>query len=212
MKRNSRLNVFTTTLVVVSLMITACSKRGEETTTGSAGADSRGETAAPAVDPVKRGEYLVTIGGCHDCHTPFKITPTGPAPDMDRMLSGHPQDLVLPPPPPLTEPWMWAGAMTNTAFAGPWGISYALNLTPDQNTGIGIWTEELFLNAMRTGKHFGTSRPIMPPMPWQNLSRATDEDLKAIFAYLKSIRPIENRVPEYQPPQGQGAPPAAPAS
>lgn len=83
-----------------------------------------------------------------------------------------------------------------TAWAGPWGISYAANLTPDVNTGIGIWTEEMFLNAMKTGKHMGSGRTILPPMPWQNLSRLTEEDLKAIFAYLKSVPAIRNQVPE----------------
>lgn len=161
-------------------------------------------------DAVRRGEYLVTIGGCNDCHTPFKMGANGPEPDMERMLSGHPESLVMPPPPTPVGPWLWSGAATNTAFAGPWGVSYATNLTPDQNTGMGVWTEELFVRAMRTGKHYGTSRPIMPPMPWQNLAQATDEDLKAIYAYLRSIKPIQNRVPDYQP--AQDAPAAAPAS
>ena len=84
---------------------------------------------------------------------------------------------------PLAGPWLWAGAATNTAFAGPWGISYAANLTPDQNTGLGIWTEEMFVKAMRTGRHMGSSREILPPMPWPALRNATDEDLKAIYAY-----------------------------
>src|SRR5437870_2909027 len=81
-----------------------------------------------------RGAYLVTIGGCNDCHTPLKMGPKGPEPDRDRMLSGHPQSLVMTPPPKQAPngPWMWSGAVTNTAFAGPWGISYARNLTPDK--------------------------------------------------------------------------------
>jgi hypothetical protein len=92
------------------------------------------------------------------------------------------------------------GNSTNTAFAGPWGISYASNLTPDPNTGIGIWTEEIFVKTMRTGRHMGTSRPLQPPMPWPSYSHMTDEDLKAVFAYLRSIPAIANRVPEYQEP------------
>ena len=106
----------------------------------------------------------MTIASCNDCHTPFKLGPKGPEPDMTRMLSGHPEGLVMPPPPKLPAgPWVWVGAGTNTAFAGPWGISYGINLTPDQNTGLGIWTEDIFIKTMRTGRHYGVARPILPP-------------------------------------------------
>ena len=88
-----------------------------------------------------------------------------------------------------------------TAWAGPWGISFAANLTPDQNTGLGIWTEDMFLNAIRKGRHMGVSRRILPPMPWQVFRNLTDEDLKAIFAYLRSVPPVHNRVPEPVEPQ-----------
>lgn len=167
-------------------------------TSGGGAADG---TTAPATDQVARGEYLVTLGGCNDCHTPWKIGDNGlPAPDMSRMLSGHPQDLVMPPAPEPEGPWTWAGAATNTAFAGPWGVSFAPNLTPDEGTGLGAWNAEIFITAMRTGKHWGQSRPILPPMPWPNLAKMTDEDLKAIFAYLQSIPPIVNQAPDPLPP------------
>jgi hypothetical protein len=156
---------------------------------------------------IERGKYLVILGGCNDCHTPFKMGANGPEPDMSRMLSGHPEQMKLPPPPKPVGPWIASFVATNTAFAGPWGITYTANLTPDQNTGLGIWTEDMFLKAMKTGKHMGTSRPIQPPMPWMWLAQATDDDLKAIFAYLKSIPPITNHVPDYEPP----AAPAQPA-
>jgi len=165
--------------------------------------------SAVAARRIERGKYLVTIMSCNDCHTPFKMGPQGPEPDMSRMLSGHPEQMKMPPPPKLAGPWIGAYAATNTAYAGPWGISYTSNLTPDQNTGLGIWTEDMFLKAMRTGKHMATSREIQPPMPWQWVGKATDEDLKAIFAYLRSIPPIVNHVPDYEPPSG--APPAPPA-
>jgi len=166
--------------------------------------------AAPAADPVERGAYLVTLGGCNDCHTPWVVGDDGmPAPDMSRMLSGHPEDLQMPPAPKAEGPWMWAGAATNTAFAGPWGVSFAPNLTPDEGTGLGAWTPEIFVNAMRTGKHWGQSRPILPPMPWPNLAKMTDEDLDAIFAYLQSIPPVVNQAPDPLPPPaipaGEGA-------
>lgn len=149
----------------------------------------------------KRGEQLVASHGCHDCHTPLAMSKEGPAPDMSRALSGHPEKLIMPPPPKLPDgPWQWVGAATNTAFSGPWGVSYSTNLTSDPETGIGKWKAEEFVAAIKTGKHLGVSRPIMPPMPWQAYRHLSEQDLKAIFAYLQSTQPIRNQVPQYQPP------------
>jgi hypothetical protein len=78
-----------------------------------------------------------------------------------------------------------------------------MNITPDRNTGIGIWTEEMFLSALKTGRHMGVSRPILPPMPWSAFRNLTDEDLRSIFAYLRTIPAVHNRVPD------PVAPPAA---
>jgi hypothetical protein len=157
---------------------------------------------APRPDPgrVERGRYLVSIMACGDCHTPLKMGANGPEPDSARALSGHPEALKMTAPPAPHGAWLWSGAASNTAFAGPWGISYAANLTPDQNTGLGIWTEDMFVTAIRTGKHMGKSRPIAPPMPWESVRNATDADLKAIFAYLRTLTPIANHVPDYVPP------------
>jgi mono/diheme cytochrome c family protein len=149
---------------------------------------------------VKRGEYLVSIMGCNDCHTPWKMGPKGPEPDMDRFLSGHPEQIGPLPMAKNAEPFLWSGFATNTAFSGPWGVSYAFNLTPEQNTGLGIWTEEMFIQTIRTGRHMGVSRPINPPMPWPAYRNATDEDLKSVYAYLRTIKPIVNHVPEYKAP------------
>lgn len=149
-----------------------------------------------------RGKYLVTVGGCNDCHTPMKMGPKGPEPDTTRFLSGHPSNANFPSPPKLAEgPW-FAVMGGFTAWAGPWGVSYSANLTPDQNTGLGIWTEDLFLKTMRTGKHFGVARDLLPPMPWQNLAAMTDEDLKSVYAFLRTIPPIHNQVPDPVPPTG----------
>lgn len=148
------------------------------------------------VSPVERGKYLVTIAGCNDCHTPWKMGENGPEPDMTRMLSGHPASLDLPPAPVAEGGWMAIGSATMTAWAGPWGVSYAANLTPDEETGIGAWDQQVFVKSMRSGQHLGAGRPILPPMPWPNLAKASDEDLAAIFAYLKSIPAINNQVPE----------------
>lgn len=153
-------------------------------------------------EKVARGEFLVTCGLCGDCHTPKVFTPNGPVPDTSRILSGCPsttkvenvnQDLV--------QPGKWILFTQDiTAAVGSWGASFAANLTPDDETGIGTWNEQMFINALRTGKHLGAGRPIMPPMPWELIGKHSDEDLKAIFAYLKSLKPIKNKVPDYQPP------------
>jgi mono/diheme cytochrome c family protein len=163
----------------------------------SAVSAQQGGASAPAKrDAVARGGYLVTVTGCHDCHTPKKMGPHGPEPDMSRALSGHPETAVMSKPPALSGGWMAATSADLTAWAGPWGVSYAFNLTPDENTGLGIWTEEMFVKAMRTGRHMGASRPILPPMPWQNFARLSDADLSAMYAYLRSIPAVKNRVPE----------------
>jgi len=158
--------------------------------------------AQPMLDSkkVQRGEYLVKIMGCNDCHTPWKMGPQGPEPDMDRLLSGHPEQIGPLPNSKAAEPFVWSAFGTNTAFSGPWGVSYTFNLTPESNTGLGIWTEEMFVQTIRTGRHMGVSRPINPPMPWPAYRNASDDDLKAIYAYLRTIKPIVNHVPEYQPP------------
>ncbi|MEQ1908078.1 MAG: diheme cytochrome c-553 [Vicinamibacterales bacterium] len=172
--------------------------------TAVACSESKAQTSAignPAA--IARGEYLVTIGGCNDCHTPLKMGPKGPEPDMTRMLSGHPEQFVIAAPARMTSvDWMMASAPTNTAHSGPWGVSFTANLTPDQNTGLGIWTEEMFMKALRTGRHMGASREILPPMPWFNYGKMTDADLKAVYAYLRSIPAIHNRVPDPLPPTG----------
>ncbi|GAO03569.1 c-type cytochrome [Anaeromyxobacter sp. PSR-1] len=155
---------------------------------------------------IARGKYLVTIAGCNDCHTPFKMGPNGAEPDMTRMLSGHPEQLVLPPAPALPEgPWGAVFSLTMTAASGPWGTTFAANLTPDRETGIGAWTEKEFKETLRTGRHLGRGRQILPPMPWPNAAHLTDADLSAMFAFLQSIPAIKNRVPAPIPPAQSAA-------
>jgi hypothetical protein len=166
------------------------------------------EQTRPAVarhgrTPVELGAYLVGTMGCNDCHTPLKMGPKGPEPDMERALSGHPEGLKMPPAPALPPgPWLVVSAATNTAWAGPWGVSFAANLTSDKETGLGDWTEEQFIAAMRSGKHQGKGRAILPPMPYFILGNLVDEELKAVWAYLHSLAPIKNRVPQpVDPPE-----------
>jgi len=155
---------------------------------------------------VARGKYLVSTSGCNDCHTPWKMGDKGPEPDMSRMLSGHPQDFALPPPPKPVGPWIVAGAATNTAWSGPWGVSFTANLTPDPETGLGKWTLRNFMDTIRSGRHQGRGREILPPMPIYVYNHFTDADLGAIFAYLRTIPVVKNKVPDPLPP-AEAAPP-----
>ena len=200
-------------LVLILAMVAGCSAKlesaGEAAAGGGAG-DGANTHPASAGGTAERGKYLVAVLGCGDCHTPLKMTTDGLVPDESMLLAGHPAALAMPPVPKLPEgPWMWVGAGTNTAFAGPWGISYVPNITPDEVTGIGSWTEEIFVKTIRSGKHWGQSRPILPPMPWTSYANMTDEDLKAIFAYLRTVPAVANQAPASEPagpPAAAGAP------
>lgn len=157
-------------------------------------------------DMIKRGEYLVTIMGCNDCHSPKKMGPMGPEIDSALLLSGHPSSMPIGKIEPSSlQSWVLFNHNI-TAMAGPWGVSFAANLTSDE-TGIGNWTEAQFFKAIREGKYKGmdNTRPLLPPMPWTMYRNATDEDLRSIFAYLKSTTPIENRVPAPISPAGMTA-------
>jgi hypothetical protein len=150
----------------------------------------------------KWGEHLVYIGGCGDCHTPKKMTDHGPVQDSSLNLSGHPAGM---PPAPVDrkdlEKKGVISTQTLTAWTGPWGTSYTANLTSDP-TGIGGWTEENFFTAIRHGKSKGieTNRMLLPPMPWESIRLMTDDELRAVFAYLKSTKPVKNVVPQPEPP------------
>ena len=115
------------------------------------------------------------------------------------MLSGHPGELRCRRRRSCRGPWLIRLAATNTAFSGPWGVSFTANLTPDPDTGLGKWTRS-FIDTIRTGRHLGRGRAILPPMPIMVYRNFTDQDLSAIFAYLRSIPAIRNRVPEPRPP------------
>lgn len=167
---------------------------------------AQGSAQGVRSDLVKRGEYLVLSLGCTDCHSPQLMGPEGPYPDPARHLSGHPADMTLPPPPQPSGPWIASFTDSGTAWAGPWGISYTRNLTPDKETGLGTWTEEQFIQTLRTGRQQGRGRQILPPMPWPVYGKLNDDDLKAIYAYLQSIPAIKNKVPDpviAEPPPGQ---------
>lgn len=169
-------------------------------------AATRDAGAAPKAADAKaariaRGEYIVKTSACTDCHTPVKMGPNGPEPDLAHFLAGHPASLVMPPAPTLPPgPWIATVGATMTAWSGPWGTSFTANLTPDKETGIGAWTEKEFVDTIRTGRHLGRGREILPPMPWPVYRNLTDEDLGSVYDYLQSIPAISNRVPAPLPP------------
>lgn len=163
--------------------------------------DTKDSAQASKPNLVERGKYLVTTMGCNDCHSTKKMGPQGPVIDSAVMLAGYLETSPL--------PAFEADAVKKgfavftpglTAAMGPWGTSFAANLTPD-STGIGSWSLDQFKKAIREGKYKGLegSRPLMPPMPWQNFTNMTDEDAEAVFTYLKSIKPVKNRVPTFRP-------------
>jgi mono/diheme cytochrome c family protein len=125
-------------------------------------------------DPVVRGRYLVTLMSCNDCHTPGYFYG---APDTTRRLSG-----------------------SDVGWTGPWGVVHARNLTPDSTTGIGSWTKEQIVHALRTGNTPDGSQ-LAPIMPWMNYASILDEDdAMAIASYLKSLPPVTHKNLDRQPP------------
>ena len=193
---NTKLKVLSYLMITLVL---ACNEKNEKKGTEVAKLDT--ETASKE-NLVARGEYLVSIMDCIICHTPKKMGENGPVPDMDRYMMGYDSSQELPPIPKNVPmgPWvLFTGDLTT--FIGPWGTSYSGNITPHE-TGIGTWTLDQFSKAIRDGKYKGleNSRPIMPPTPVEAFKHLTDKDLEAIFTYLKTIKPIDNVVPAYQPP------------
>lgn len=185
MKTTSLLNLI---LIASASILLSCERSSQQQRQG------RVETPLSQEAKIKRGKYLTVIGGCNDCHSPKVFTSHGMEPDTTRLLSGHPVNEPLAPIPSDAQWLHFTPGLT--AFVGPWGVSYAANLTPD-DTGIGNWKFEQFKTAIRKGKYKGleNSRPLLPPMPWQMYRTMSDEDLEAVFVYLKSLPPVNNLVP-----------------
>jgi hypothetical protein len=195
MKKASLLTAFILALILfLSFSQFSCTQTAEVKTDSAAAPKqmTQGEM-------ISRGKYLVTGAGCNDCHSPKIMTAMGPVPDTTKLLSGHPASQpLLPIDKKVLQPGGWILFGPDLTMAvGPWGISYSANLTPDSATGLGAWTDDVFIKTLRTGKHLGQDggRQILPPMPWEDFGKYTDEDLKSIFAYLKALPPISNKVP-----------------
>jgi len=170
---------------------------------GAVDAKITADNAPPTKDSlIKRGAYLVNAMGCNDCHSPKKMGPQGPFVDTALALSGFPSGAPV----PLANAEVaknhqiiFTGDLTG--YVGPWGTSFAANITSDA-TGIGNWTLDQFKLAFQGGKFMGLKeeRPLMPPMPWENFAKVSNADVEAIFTYLKSTKPVKNVVPSYRPP------------
>jgi mono/diheme cytochrome c family protein len=123
-----------------------------------------------AADPQsERGKYLVSLGGCNDCHTPGVFLGK---PDFSRTLGGSEVGFELP----------------------GLGVFHGPNLTPDKETGLGDWTAEEIVAAITKGQR-PDGRELAPIMPWQSLAVLTKDDALAIVAYLRSLPPVKNKVP-----------------
>jgi hypothetical protein len=193
------------------LMASLCLSAGLMSCGNSNESSNKNEPATATKEAqMERGRYLVTVIGCGDCHTPKKMTDKGPVPDMERFLAGYDASVPLGEyDTALANSGRWAIMKGDlTAAAGPWGVSFAANLTPDA-TGIGDWNYETFRRAIKEGKYKGlpNSRPLLPPMPTPSLAQLEEQDVEAIFEYLKTIKPVENLVPQAilnPPPPGGG--------
>jgi hypothetical protein len=155
------------------------------------------------------GKRLVMIAGCNDCHSPKVFSAQGPSVDPTRRLAGHWASESIPAVPSgVIAPDKWGALTTNslTAWAGPWGVSYAFNLTPDKQTGLGNWTLEKFKKVIRSGKDISGQRDILPPMPWDGYATMTDAEFQSVWAYLQSLPAVSNAVPAPMPPPGMGNP------
>lgn len=187
-----------------ALMLTQCDSgnKGQKSEVQDTPVQATSNEEKAIYESVERGEYLVRMIGCDHCHTPKKMTDRGPVPDMDRWLMGYPADQPLPEisKEALGQRWMLMNGDL-TAAVGPWGVSFAGNLTSDE-TGIGNWSYEQFKRAMTEGKYKGqeNGRMLLPPMPWPSWIDMDEVDLKSIYMYLKSTKPIKNTVPAAIPP------------
>ncbi len=159
--------------------------------------DKASNETLTSFEVIKKGEHLVTIMGCNDCHSPKKMGPQGPEIITELMLSGYPSDRpIVKFDSKLIKQGFSMFYPDLVAGAGPWGVSFAGNLTPDE-TGIGNWSEDQFKKALTEGKYKGLegSRNLLPPMPWTNYKTLSNEEVHSIFMYLKSLKPVKNIVP-----------------
>ena len=189
--------------IALSSLLYSCNSSTANTSTNDSTSSANSNSYGGYASQAQWGEHIVQIVGCSDCHTPKKMTAQGPVEDEALFLSGSSSKAMLPPATPDQVAKGMAATVDLTAWVGPWGKSYTANITSD-STGIGDWTEQQFINCIRKGVYKGLdkSRPLMPPMPWRYYAQMRDDELKAVFAFLKTTKAVHNIVPEYEPPAG----------
>ena len=158
------------------------------------------QEVAYSPERIEIGQAIIEGWNCSFCHSPQIKGPEGkPIADPNRFMSGHPADEKIPAVPDmvLTSPeWMeFLDNLDSTAWATDNLVVFSANLTPDDETGIGSWTETEFVETLREGRHRGIERRIKYPMPWQELSELSDEELLSVYEYLMTLQPVSNEVP-----------------
>lgn len=184
--------------IVVSILLTtvlACMGKSNKPDVTEISLES--DAPKDSSELVARGAYLVNTIGCADCHSPKRMGANGPEIITELDLSGFPAKGTVPRIDlnSIANGWIMFNS-DGTSHLGPWGQSYAANITSDPS-GIGNWTEENFIRAIRKGKYKGleNSRDLLPLMPWYFYKNLTDDDLGSIYYYLKTTKPVYNVVP-----------------
>ncbi len=185
--RNSYSMVAIISLVVFSLITVGCSNKPAQ-------------EIAYSQERMEIGQAIVEGWNCSFCHSPQIKGPDGKAmPDPKRYMSGHPADEPIPTVPDmvLTSPeWMeFLDNLDSTVWATDNLVVFSANLTPDDETGIGTWTEAEFVETIRQGRHRGIERRLKYPMPWRELGELSDEELLSVYEYLMTLEPVKNKVP-----------------
>ncbi|WP_282018222.1 hypothetical protein [Salegentibacter mishustinae] len=191
----------TSLVILLLIFLTSCKEKDEDNIEKEVISDTKKESKLSKKEYEDRGKYLVEIIGCHDCHSPKKMGEQGPELISELAFSGYQSNKSLPElnKETLKNGWILMNPDL-TAFIGPWGVSYSSNLTPHE-TGLGSWNFKQFKRAMVEGKYKGQAdgRSLLPPMPWQNFKNIEEEDLRAMYMYLKSLEPVDNVVPSAKP-------------
>ena len=174
--------IYIFSLITISILATSC---------------DQDKKAVFSEEQITAGKNLVMEAKCNFCHTPYTDTEIG---NSEKLLSGHPSESNIPDIPNVpvgSQEWLeFVANLNSTVWIDGNTVVFSANITPDKETGIGKWSEETFITTLRTGKHPGWKRDLKKPMPWLDYATLSNDQLTAIYAYLMSIEPVNNRVPD----------------
>lgn len=183
MKTKSYITFFSFCLIFSSIFLVSC--------------DQVKRSTGYSPQQIDVGKTLVLEGRCNFCHTPYSDAIDE---QVENMLSGHPSGSEIPDIPDVpvgSQEWMeFVANLDSTVWIDGDTVVFSANITPDKKTGIGSWSEETFITTIRTGKHPGWKRDLKKPMPWLDYAKLSNNQLISIYAYLMSIKPVNNRVPD----------------